>query len=156
MSEADLKEKDWKELTLGIKNTGDFLREFKDGIKGVIDSSKEKAKNQVAENIWDLFIPLRNTITDVMNQLSGDLGLHETLNKLDNKLIEFINAFARFITKYLGLIGRLGEGNESYKNLLAWMELLGNPFTYGRIGWFWGVLLPPGLPASGPIEIIED
>jgi len=155
MSEQELEEKDWKELTQGIKNTRELLREFPDGLKGLINKSKEKAKSQVENDLDRLFTPIKNTLTDTKNKLKQIIGIDGAMNRLENKTLQFINAFANFITKFMSTIGVLDRGNDAYKNLVAWMQLLGNPFNYGRIGWFWGILLPPGLPGPGDITIIE-
>ena len=154
MSESELKEKDYKEMTVGMKTFKSFLRKFPGGIKDVIDLSKEKAKNQIADNIAGMFSEMRNTVQGVLNKLQGDLGLVQSINKLENKIIEFINAFSRFIAKFLRLIGDPNKLGLALKNLLLWMELLGNPFNFGRIGWSWGLLMPPGIPQPGDITII--
>lgn len=156
MSEEQLKDKDYEELTQGIKNAGELLREFPDGLKGLINRAKEKAKSQVEDDLDRLFTPIKNTLTDLENKLKQWTGIDGVMNRIENKTLQFINAFARFITKFLLLTGAIDKGNDSYQNLLAWMRLLGNPFNYGRIGWGWGILLPPGLPVSGPIIIRED
>lgn len=123
----------WKELRGGIDFMTEFLEQFPNGIKQVINEAKEGAKSQVALSVATLLQPITNELDQMVADITSALGINQALAKITNAILEVVNSFFEFLVSLTTIFEDTEDAKDNLENLVGWLKLL-NPML-GRAMW---------------------